>query len=127
MNAFGGLPAPRLKMMKAVSKRGLRTDISASPRLANHSHIMLRTLVRRSAQPGAKIPFNIHNNPYKAKRTWPPDFTKLSPKHQFRIERKYRRRTALKWERPKLTKAVKLAQWGAILCTRLNRMSRDAC
>ncbi|KAL2866630.1 uncharacterized protein BJX67DRAFT_133840 [Aspergillus lucknowensis] len=53
-------------------------------------------------------------SPYKPKRTWPPDMSKLSPKHQFRLERKYRRRAALKYARPKWTKATKLVQWGGI-------------
>ncbi|KAL4865854.1 hypothetical protein BDV12DRAFT_173808 [Aspergillus spectabilis] len=53
-------------------------------------------------------------SPYLPKRTWPPDLSKLSPKHQFRLERKYRRRAALKYARPKWTKATKLAQWGGI-------------
>ncbi|KAI9931350.1 hypothetical protein ASPWEDRAFT_34067 [Aspergillus wentii DTO 134E9] len=53
-------------------------------------------------------------SPYKPKRQWPPDMTKLSPKHQFRLERKYRRRAALKFARPKWTKATKLVQWGVI-------------
>ncbi|THC92483.1 hypothetical protein EYZ11_008047 [Aspergillus tanneri] len=48
------------------------------------------------------------------KRRWPPDMSKLSPKHQFRLERKYRRRAALKFARPKWTKATKLVQWGVI-------------
>ncbi|CEN59558.1 hypothetical protein ASPCAL02006 [Aspergillus calidoustus] len=56
----------------------------------------------------------VYYSPYKPKRTWPPDMTKLSPKHQFRLERKYRRRAALKYARPKWTKATKLAQGGAI-------------
>ncbi|ODM23252.1 hypothetical protein SI65_00841 [Aspergillus cristatus] len=51
---------------------------------------------------------------YKPKRQWPPDMTKLSPKHQFRLERKYRRRAALKFARPKWTKGTKLVQWGII-------------
>ena len=55
-------------------------------------------------------------NPYKPKRQWPPDMTKLSPKHQFRLERKYRRRAALKFARPKWTKGTKLVQWGTIMC-----------
>ena len=55
-------------------------------------------------------------SPYQPKRQWPPDMTKLSPKHQFRLERKYRRRAALKYARPKWTKLTKLAQWGAIGC-----------
>ncbi|KAL2814706.1 hypothetical protein BDW59DRAFT_19892 [Aspergillus cavernicola] len=53
-------------------------------------------------------------SPYKPKRQWPPDMSKLSPKHQFRLERKYRRRAALKYARPKWTKATKLVQWGGI-------------
>ncbi|KAL4962809.1 uncharacterized protein BDV14DRAFT_177660 [Aspergillus stella-maris] len=53
-------------------------------------------------------------SPYKPKRQWPPDMSKLSPKHQFRLERKYRRRAALKYARPKWVKATKLVQWGAI-------------
>jgi hypothetical protein len=53
---------------------------------------------------------------YKPKRQWPPDMSKLSPKHQFRLERKYRRRAALKYARPKFIKGVQLAQWGIIGC-----------
>ncbi|CAL5874774.1 uncharacterized protein PFLUO_LOCUS9076 [Penicillium psychrofluorescens] len=48
---------------------------------------------------------------YKPKRQWPPDMSKLSQKHQFRLERKYRRRAALKYARPKFIKGVTLAQW----------------
>ncbi|OJK04157.1 hypothetical protein ASPACDRAFT_39773 [Aspergillus aculeatus ATCC 16872] len=53
-------------------------------------------------------------SPYKPKRQWPPDMSKLSPKHQFRLERKYRRRAALKYARPKWTKFTKLVQWFSI-------------
>ncbi|OJJ49048.1 hypothetical protein ASPZODRAFT_53445, partial [Penicilliopsis zonata CBS 506.65] len=53
-------------------------------------------------------------SPHKPKRLWPPDMSKLSPKHQFRLERKYRRRAALKYARPKWMKATKLAQWWVI-------------
>lgn len=55
-------------------------------------------------------------SPYKPKRQWPPDMAKLSPKHQFRLERKYRRRAALKFARPKWVKGTKLVQWGMICC-----------
>ncbi|KAB8074127.1 hypothetical protein BDV29DRAFT_127243 [Aspergillus leporis] len=60
---------------------------------------------------GEPIPYY---SPYKPKRQWPPDMTKLSPKHQFRLERKYRRRAALKFARPKWVKMTKLIQWGVI-------------
>ncbi|KAE8448834.1 hypothetical protein EG329_008836 [Mollisiaceae sp. DMI_Dod_QoI] len=74
---------------------------------------MFSTLVRRSAQ--QKIPFDIQSNPFKARRLWPPDFSKISTKHQFRLERKYKRRAKLKWARPRWTKFVKTMQLGSIL------------
>lgn len=70
------------------------------------------SLIRRSAE-APKPLFDFDANPYKAKRIWPPDFSKLSPKHQFRLERRYKRRAKLKWARPRWTKGVKLAQWGS--------------
>lgn len=88
---------------------------------------MLPTLLRRaaiepyalpkfpSASPISASKITAANNPYQSKRSWPPDFTKLSQKHQFRLERRYRRRAKLKWARPNWTKFVKLAQWGSIL------------
>ena len=59
--------------------------------------------------------FNAHANPYKAKRPWPPDFSKLSEKHKFRLEKRYRRRAKLKWARPEWTKSVKLVQLGSAI------------
>nr|POE46992.1 hypothetical protein CFP56_00324 [Quercus suber] len=61
------------------------------------------------------FPYTAQSNPYRCKRTWPPDFAQLSQKHQFRLERRFRRRTKLKWARPTWTKIVKLGQWGSIL------------
>ncbi|KAK5120215.1 hypothetical protein LTR85_006421 [Meristemomyces frigidus] len=77
------------------------------------------SLFRRAPQvprPHAfRFPFTAETNPYRSKRAWPPDFTKLSQKHQFRLERRYRRRTKLKWARPTWKKVTKLGQWGSIL------------
>ncbi|KAI9791815.1 MAG: hypothetical protein M1816_003360 [Peltula sp. TS41687] len=53
-------------------------------------------------------------NPFQAKKPWPPDFTKLSVKHQFQLEKKYKRRAKLKWARPRWIKAVTIAQWSSI-------------
>jgi hypothetical protein len=74
---------------------------------------MLLTLARRAAQPSAKTiyPFDVHTNPYTAKNPWPPDFAKLSDKHQFRLERRYKRRAQLKWARPNWMIATRLAQY----------------
>ncbi|KAL4930764.1 uncharacterized protein BDV17DRAFT_289605 [Aspergillus undulatus] len=75
---------------------------------------------RLSSEPSPPFPSSSspsgegYYSPYKPKRQWPPDMSKLSPKHQFRLERKYRRRAALKYARPKWVKATKLVQWGCI-------------
>ncbi|KAL3426612.1 hypothetical protein PVAG01_00121 [Phlyctema vagabunda] len=74
---------------------------------------MFSTTVRRLAQ--QKPIYDVFANPYKAKRLWPPDFTKLTPKEQFRLERRYKRRTKLKWERPRWVKAVKIVQMSSIV------------
>jgi hypothetical protein len=87
---------------------------------------MLPTLARRiSLNPFAApkapavnvpyFPYTWETNPYVCKRTWPPEFAKLSQKHQFRLERRYRRRAKLAYARPNWHKMVKLAQWGSIL------------
>lgn len=73
-------------------------------------HTMFPTPIRL-AEPESYKPYL---NAYKAKKTWPPDFSQLSQKHQFRLERRYRRRTKLAWARPRWNKMVKLATWGSI-------------
>ncbi|KAL2046894.1 hypothetical protein N7G274_000912 [Stereocaulon virgatum] len=74
---------------------------------------MFQPSIRRLSSAVPKL--TIHNNPYKAQKQWPPDFTKLHAKHQFRFERKYRRRAKLKYARPRWVKAVKLTAWGSSL------------
>ncbi|TKA82729.1 hypothetical protein B0A55_01263 [Friedmanniomyces simplex] len=77
----------------------------------------LMGLFRRSPPTTSSIilPFTALTNPYTAQRPWPPNFHNLSPKHKFRLERRYRRRTQLKWARPQWKKFVTLAQWASIL------------
>ncbi|KAI1095313.1 hypothetical protein F5B19DRAFT_339410 [Rostrohypoxylon terebratum] len=80
---------------------------------------MFATLVRRTAErttssllrnttSTASIAAN--TGPYKLKKVWPPDFSKLSPKDQFRFERRYKRRLRLAAVRPRWDKFIKLAQ-----------------
>jgi hypothetical protein len=74
-------------------------------------------LFRRAPKAPVQVPeyaWNIHTNPYQCKRTWPPEFSKLSNTHQFSLERRYRRRTKLKFARPVWTRFTKLVQWGMI-------------
>lgn len=89
-------------------------DFSPSRAQLSEYRAMLQTLIRRAAETPKPL-FDFERNPYKAKRPWPPDFSKLSSKHQFRFERRYKRRAKLKWARPGWTKFTKLAQWGSIL------------
>ncbi|KAL8826436.1 MAG: hypothetical protein Q9170_007404 [Blastenia crenularia] len=72
------------------------------------------TKVLRAAEVASR-PRNPPFNPYKARKPWPPDFSKLDHKYQFRLERRYRRRTKLKWERPGWIRGVKLANW--VICS----------
>lgn len=68
--------------------------------------------------PAAKpAPFHIHNNPYRARKKWPPDFRTMHPKQQFHFEKTYRRRVKLKWARPTWTKWTKLLQHTLITFT----------
>ncbi|KAI2777562.1 hypothetical protein F4815DRAFT_448135 [Daldinia loculata] len=80
---------------------------------------MFATLVRRMA--GGPIPSRLRNatatplveaysSPYKPKKIWPPDFSKLSQKEQFRFERRYKRRVKLATARPRWDKLVRLTQ-----------------
>ncbi|PWY87314.1 hypothetical protein BO94DRAFT_624482 [Aspergillus sclerotioniger CBS 115572] len=113
----------------SVSTSGIRNRASlVSPRAEFHPNPPLTTTpplhsspFRLTSTPSDPSPNeteytnpNEYYSPYKPKRQWPPDMSKLSPKHQFRLERKYRRRAALKYARPKWTKATKLVQWGCI-------------
>ncbi|KAK5112030.1 hypothetical protein LTR62_004564 [Meristemomyces frigidus] len=78
----------------------------------------LTALFRRTpaiSERALAFPFTAETNPYRAQRSWPPDFSQLSSKHQFRLERRYRRRTKLKWARPNWKKGVTLVQWASIL------------
>lgn len=77
---------------------------------------MLPTLVRRlAAAPKPKL--TIQNNPYKTKKVWPPDFSKLSPHEQFKFEKRYKRRVKLASARPKWNKIIQLTQLFSITCT----------
>ena len=71
-------------------------------------------------------PLTAKNNPYKAKKIWPPDFEKVAPKHQFRFERKYRRRAKMKYTHEKWNDGVKIFTWvgvtGMLLRTRVDNI-----
>lgn len=79
---------------------------------------LFSAIFRLDSKPAASppnFPYTIKTNPYRCKRPWPPDFSQLSQRHQFLLERRFRRRSKLKWARPTWNKAVKITQWGTIL------------
>ncbi|KAI0449010.1 hypothetical protein F5B21DRAFT_76436 [Xylaria acuta] len=80
--------------------RRLATGPPVAPRLRNAT---------RTAPPGIYA-----NSRYKPKKVWPPDFSKLSEKEQFRFERRYKRRVRLATARPRWDKFVRLAQLGSV-------------
>lgn len=53
-------------------------------------------------------------NPYQARKVWPPNFSELSPQHQLRLEKKYKRRLILAHSAPRWQKAVKYAQFASL-------------
>ncbi|MCJ1344288.1 hypothetical protein MMC31_002491 [Peltigera leucophlebia] len=74
---------------------------------------VFKVLTRASEESPAT--FAIENNPYKAQKEWPPDFTKLNPKYQLRFERRYRRRTKLKGTKPSWNRNLGLFAAGSEL------------
>ena len=65
-----------------------------------------------------KLPrLTVRNNPFKAKKEWPPDFSKLHPKHQFRFEKRYRRRAKLRYQNPNWIRGVKIAANSSVVCS----------
>ncbi|KIW14208.1 hypothetical protein PV08_06989 [Exophiala spinifera] len=77
-----------------------------------------KTLFGWRPKPNYKpAPFHITNNPYRARKRWPPDFNNLDPKQQFHFEKTYRRRAALKWARPTWNKSIKILQQTLITST----------
>lgn len=75
---------------------------------------MFSTLVRRAAQ-GTKPRSSAEyirkiRELYPPKKVWPPDFKRLSPQEQLKFEKKFKRRLAIRAERPRWIKFIKLVQ-----------------
>ncbi|KOS22605.1 hypothetical protein ESCO_002237 [Escovopsis weberi] len=81
---------------------------------------MFPTLIRRFAQAAKEPPakqaqsLTVANNPYKARKVWPPDFRALNHQQQLRFEKKYKRRITLASRSPRWDKGVKYAQLATI-------------
>ncbi|KAF7559213.1 hypothetical protein G7046_g4934 [Stylonectria norvegica] len=76
---------------------------------------MLPTVVRRMAAPFKepmlrRAALSVANNPYQARKVWPPNFKELNHQQQLRFEKKYKRRILLASRSPRWEKGVKFAQ-----------------
>ncbi|KAF2668859.1 hypothetical protein BT63DRAFT_414806 [Microthyrium microscopicum] len=60
-------------------------------------------------------PFDFSKNRFPAHTRWPPSFTTLSRIEQFHFERKFRRRSKLKWRRPIWNRNLQMLQWFMVL------------
>jgi hypothetical protein len=95
-----------------VLREHLSTISSSYPLALPATMSWLLNLFRKP--PTIHEPFDFARNPHRAKKSWPPDFSQLSSKEQFRFEKKFRRRNKLAWARPRWMKFTKLVQWGLI-------------
>ncbi|CAG8203944.1 unnamed protein product [Penicillium salamii] len=104
----------RAKLNKTIQNSITRSFTTTQPTSLTASLPRESSPFRSSSKSEPSTFEDVYYSPHQPKRQWPPDMSKLSPKHQFRLERKYRRRAALKYARPKLMKATKIGQWVVI-------------
>lgn len=69
-----------------------------------------RLLRQTSSALQKQEPLTVYNNPYRARKVWPPDFTQLTPQQQLRFEKKHKRRVALAGQNPRWDKGVRLVR-----------------
>ncbi|CAK7272212.1 hypothetical protein SEPCBS57363_005018 [Sporothrix epigloea] len=55
-------------------------------------------------------PSSLPRQGYKNKKVWPPDFSRMTPQEQLRLEKRFKRRIALASARPRWVKFIKLSQ-----------------
>lgn len=62
------------------------------------------------ASVASKPALTVFDNPYTARKAWPPAVDHLNPAQQLRFEKKYKRRVYLACHSPKWQKATKIGQ-----------------
>jgi hypothetical protein len=60
-------------------------------------------------------PYDFSANRFPAHTTWPPNFDDLTPKERFNFEKRFRRRSKLKWARPIWNRNLLLIQYASII------------
>jgi hypothetical protein len=89
----------------------LHTDIFG---YSQQAIIMFFSLFKTKEKP-VLIPFDFERNRYPAHTRWPPVFADMTTREQFRLERKFRRRSKLKWARPVWNRNLQMVQWGTTI------------
>ncbi|OCT54280.1 hypothetical protein CLCR_00307 [Cladophialophora carrionii] len=117
LSAASTLPAPRPVYAHPISRPPPPTEIPGTRLTFTSWALSLVGIAPKPAATYTPAPFRVTNNPYRARKRWPPDFRTLDPKQQFHFEKTYRRRAALKWARPRWNKGVKLVQQTLITFT----------
>lgn len=76
--------------------------------------ITARRLAQRVASSASENPY-LANNPHRARKVWPPDFSQLTPQQQLRLEKKHKRRVALAHHNPRWDRGVRLVRFLSIV------------
>jgi hypothetical protein len=71
-------------------------------------------LFKKKEKP-VQIPFDFAKKNYPSHTQWPPLFADMTTREQFRLERKFKRRSKLKWARPVWNRNLQLIQWGSTI------------
>lgn len=118
IGGFSGRGMDGLTMKDFPRSPSLRyIDFQRHPTLnsTNHHASMLfsrlRLRILRLWRKGSEEDIKPYISPYKAKKSWPPDFSKMSEQQRFRLERRFRRRGKAVSLRPDWVNKVTLAQW----------------
>jgi len=74
----------------------------------------VRRLAQRVASSASENPY-LANNPHRARKVWPPDFSQLTPQQQLRLEKKHKRRVALAHRNPRWDRGVRLVRFLSIV------------
>ncbi|CAK7265963.1 hypothetical protein SEPCBS119000_001779 [Sporothrix epigloea] len=102
---------PALLSPCPTSRPALFRPLMAMP-AATALSIRLATTYRNPNDPSFDDlePSGLPRQEYRTKKVWPPDFSRMSPQEQLRLEKRFKRRMALASARPRWVKFIKLAQ-----------------
>lgn len=105
-------PLPSSLSLSSQFPRGLPPSVSIWSSVRSALGFQVAHKVPAGYVPAA---FTIDSNPYRAKKIWPPNFDRLTPRHRFHFEKTYRRRAKLKYACPGWRRGVGVVQNVSVL------------